>query len=588
MATFFQRNKYLPIITLDGRTLPHDMIKGVITYKHAESNNGLLDFSILPSLGIQDLYTYQGASVTCDVMVNNSGNISVHRIFTGIVDIPEIDVLNEWITLRCSDNRDERMEKGEVNPIFGFYSTSVFGDVTDQKSYISSLLSTIPASLDWDGYGQQRLTYWEPKATADFTLTDNFVYRRDPMIRVESRAQIINQVNINFTYNYQRFHIGIASYTWTGTDAAGRGLYGDTYPLKTMITAAADGTGWEHGDILFGGLVAAGYYRGAGGVSFALSNVQNNYTVVAKTQANPDPTADEDHQTINVTDDAGKQVYEAVLTSSVDLEDIFANSCSWSSRKQWSQNIEETYTLTVTAPQSISRYGLVTEDKNTTFTDVDRSQEWEAVPYQPFSPLQAVDQKIGLAERTNTINVLINQANTRILSTHRDSKVTFQRSIWPQIDLRHTVELSTTRLDCRGKVVEIQHTMDVGTGDSYSEIGVAIYRETGSTTPTPLNPPVSPTDSITSFVTTIRLQSRYGVNPSNNTSFQGYTGNRTVKTPLAGGSVNNETTKYQTSFVADSPDIPAAYREKRTLTSSQIYNVNIPINTLVWTTVEAF
>lgn len=583
--SFFRRNDWYTRITIDGSIVPDRYLRGSWNYIHNESNNALFDFSIQPDLGIQDLYQYQGSAVTCDVITANG----TFRIFTGYIDIPVIDVMNEWITLQCSDNRESRFAAGEINPAsIGYYSTSVFGaaDPNDLISQITNRLSTVTSSLDWDGYGVPYLTPWIPKATADVTLSDSFVYRQQPQIRFESKEQIVNQVNINFTYNYQRFHAGAASYVWNIPYNGREFLTVSPSMLKKeMVESAIDAAGWPlRGSVGYTPVLKAGIYN-IGGVTVVWSTTQTQYTVVPKTSTNPVPGGDP----IPVTDNTGQPVYKAVATSATDLSDVFCFGAAWNAIRRWSQNITESYTLTVTAPQSIAAYGLSNKTQSASFTDIDNSASWDDSPRDNRS--LAVEpyynnQTLTLSEYVNATNTLINQARATILRSHRDTRCKFQRFIWPEIDLRHTVELSTTRIDCRGKVVGIKHNLNIGTGEAYSEIDLALFRATGSQAETPLVTPTRPADGIAPFSAAYALGSHYGLDPSvpAAVNWTGHIGNKYITERITSG-FNTKRTQYQESFIVDTPDIPSAYRDQRTITTAATYNIAIPDNTLVYTTV---
>lgn len=581
--SFYSRNGWYPIITIDGSRVSDSMLRGVWSYRHNESNSALLDFNIQPSIGIQDIYQYQGKTVTCDIRTS----AGIHRIFTGIIDIPVIDVMNEWITLKCADNREERLNSGQVAPsAVGYYSTSVFGTALDNKTQLLNRLTTVTSSLDWDGYGTPYLTPWTPASSAHYTLSDGFVYRREPAIRIESRAQIINQVNINFTYSYQRFHTGHASFSWAKNYSNAYFLqFSPTMLKRDMVSAAVEQAGWDLlGDIAFTDILQAGIYN-INGIPVIWSTTQSSYKVVPVTSNNPTPGGDP----VPVVGDDGKQIFTSVPTSSVDLTKIYCFGAAWNCVKRWSQNVEENYTLTVSAHQSISRYGLKEEEQKTSFTDIDNSNSWDNTPYAPiagYATPSYVDQNLTLSEYINATNTLLNQAKAKIISTHRDSRCSFERSIWPQIDLRHTVALSTTRIDCRGKVVGIYHEMNFGTGDAFTEIDLALFRATGSQAETTITAPARPTDSLIPFAGSYALQSHYGVDPSapDAVNWNGHIGNKYIKERVANG-FNTRRTEYRESFIVDTPAIPSNYRDTRTLTAAASYNVSIPDNTLVWTTI---
>lgn len=562
LSTFYSRNGWYPTIVVDGWQIPDSQLTGECRYTHNESSSALFDFSIIPPLGAQNIFNYQGKTVTCDVRVA----AGTFRIFTGKIDIPELDVMAERITFRCSDNREERITAGGYGAVshIGSYSTTVFGDIVDTKQEVLDRLTTIPQSLDWDGYGTAYLTDYTPKSTADYTLTDADVYRTQPTIRIESRAQLTNSVTINLKYNYQRFHKGLLSYSWS-TGITDFLTLGNQLIRRDMIQSAASGSGWKlNGAITFSDIAPAGWYNGVAWSGISTTGIAS-------------PTTDVNGN--EILDSSGKTVMSVTTTSTTDLKPLFCSAASWGSTKQWAQNISEEYTLTVKAPQSISRYGTVAKTVSATFTDVDKSEGLEDDHSYGITNGGFLDQDVTESEFNNASLVLINQAKSTILSAHRDSRVTFDKFLWPQIDLRHTVALSTTRIACKGKVSTINHIFDIETGEAVTKIEVALFRATGSQSESTFSVPTRVTDSMTTgFSSGGYLGNHYGEDPSQAgaVKWTGAIANRYDGTPPY---------DYPVSFVVDAPDVPDLYRQTRVLTASQTYNVSIPADNLVWTTV---
>ena len=78
-----------------------------VEIERGENKAALMRFTVQPPAGVQDalILDVMGKAVTLDYTEN--GNTT--RIYTGKVDIPEVDLLGGRISLRCTDARKERI-----------------------------------------------------------------------------------------------------------------------------------------------------------------------------------------------------------------------------------------------------------------------------------------------------------------------------------------------------------------------------------------------------------------------------------------------------------------------------------------------
>lgn len=580
VSTFLSRNGYYPIFTINGARVPDNQLTGKLTYEHTEDNSALLEFSIIPPLGVQNIFKYQGSTVTCDIQTDDG----IYRIFTGFIDIPEIDVMGERITFMCSDNRDEHLMNGDAgaSTLYGQYSNTIFGVASNLKDEMLARISTVPYSLDWDGYGNPHFTSWTPKVTPDYTFINSDVYRTEPTIRFESRAKITNYITIDFNYSYQRFHQDNVSYTWSiPYDTAYFLTAGPSLCSKEMVRQAISNTDWTLiNDIGFTEILPSGFYN-VNGVKIAWSTTQVSGTMVAQTNTNPIPGGDP----IPVLDANGNQVYTAVATSSTDLADLFCFGAQWSMGKRYSQNIQEQYTITISAPQSIAQYGTITANSSYKLADIDNGAAWDQS--KATGTAFYSDQTLSLSEFNTATVTAINKAKTDILRAHRDTRVTFDIFVRPELDLKHTIELVTTRIQCKGKISAIRHSCSLDFEDNtggFTTVELALFRATGSQAETTITPPTRPTDTYSASTSAIGLGSHYGEDPTNHPEWNGHIGNAYI-TVQDGAYLDTRKTDYTESFVVDTPAISDSSRLQRTLIASQSYNIQIPNNNLIWTTV---
>ena len=162
-----------------------------------------MDFTIIPPLGLQNVESLTGKSVTMDVDTDEG----TFRIYTGIVDICDVDLIEKKITIHCTDRRTELINStlGAVVPTIGIYSAIIFGrDPKDPADELAQRLTTVPLTVDFDAYGNYTLSNLAPKSTPDFVLTGSKIYYRDPKVEFTSRGRITNKVTIGFQYRRAR------------------------------------------------------------------------------------------------------------------------------------------------------------------------------------------------------------------------------------------------------------------------------------------------------------------------------------------------------------------------------------------------
>lgn len=92
-------------LVIGGYTIPANQIHGNIEITRTENDAALMRITLIPPIGIQDVESYHGKTVILDALTDDG----VTRIYTGTVDIPEIDLIEEKITLLCTDRRTEQI-----------------------------------------------------------------------------------------------------------------------------------------------------------------------------------------------------------------------------------------------------------------------------------------------------------------------------------------------------------------------------------------------------------------------------------------------------------------------------------------------
>lgn len=567
-------------LVIDGAEISRDEIHGSITIDRTEGDAALMDVTLLAPTGVQDFESYHGKTITLDVETASG----IHRVYTGTVDIPEIDLLEEKVTLRCTDKRTELINSqlGTVVNNLGVYSSEIFRAPRDIAEEAEQRLTTIPYALDFDAYGQFNITAWAPKATADYTLADSDVYRDRPRVELTSRGRVINKVNINMQYRYERFYHGTRTYSWESpikSQICNLLQYGYTLTSKSMVQSAITAAGWPLKDtVSFDAIHPSGWYR-CGDLTIGWSTIQ--------LRGVNEPVLDENGAQVN--DDNGEPLFKARLTSATDYTGVYCMGANWQATQQWSQVVTENYTLSVQGPQSQTQFGTISNDLSYSVEQEANSTEWEK--YDSFRTVQQdinyyIDQDLNRSSFNGAMDSALNQAKTTILGSHRDTRVMVETFIRPEFDLKHTIQISATELSAKGKVFDIKHDLNLGTGEATTTTTLVLSRAQGSASDSVLTLPAKPSDTVPFNVQPITLGNHFGEDPTTEAakSWNGMIGNRwlTVSTNEIGGS-NTFKTKFQESFVVDTPAIPESQRNARNLAGTSSYNVEIPNDTLTIT-----
>lgn len=553
---------------------PIDCEHGIINIQRTEGGASLMNVTLIPALGIQDVESYAGKPITADLQTAEG----IFRVYTGLVDIPEVDIINKKITLHCTDRRSELIntQLASVVSTIGYYSSVIFGTPKDTFEELTSRLTTVPQTVDFDAFGNYNLVNLAAKTIPDYTLLGSQVYYRDPKVEYTSRGRITNKITISFEYRFDRLWHLQRSWSWVSPIAANICLAlqnGYTFAQRSMVLAAITGLSWPLiGDVSFRPIQPSGWY--CGGMGFLTYHFDaDGGAMVPELDADGNPVLDADGNP--------SMVATGVF---VDVGSLLTNGASWTATKRWAQTITENYSLIVQAPQSQAQYGVVESFNNYSNEDGTDVTAWERDykaydnPYNKTEPTYFIDSDLKRNVSNAAISTALNIAKTTILNSHRDIRVTIYRSLWPQIDLKHTVEIDASitnggGLKARGKVYNIVHTLDVGTGEAVTMVILALSRSQGTQIDSALSIPIKPTNVEMPDSTEIVLGNHYGEDPAQagSENWNGRVGNRI--------NVFFRTT-YPEQFIVDTPEIESAFRDERVITGSASYSISIPSDLL--------
>lgn len=465
------------VLSVGGRLIDASEITGLISITRNENGAALMDITLLPSDGVQDLSVWHGLAITLDV-VRTSG---VNRLYTGVVDIPEFDLVNGRVTLRCTDKRNEQINAQMEDELqyLGYWSDAIFDEPDDVADELAQRLTTTTKTVDFDAYGQYTIADFLPKATADFTLANAGIFRRNPRLQVASRGRLVNRINIEFEYRYVRLRHRERDFELNGASFCDVIWYPDKKFLSVVnVQSALDYFSWpvDPDTIDFTYIPDAGW-KTCYGVDFYWSPSSHSATVRY--------VRDEDGNIIY--DSFGNPRTEVVDEVITDYSQAHATAASWTASYRFAQDISEKINIQVDAPQSQNQYGVIektqrngheveydasTFEKNETYTDDTGLTTSSGDSY--------IDMTGDLFDYLSALNTAVAIAETEIAKAHRDNHVYIETPLWPEIDLKHTVETTASIIQAKGKVSQISHTINIGVREAYSKVRFSLSQATGS------------------------------------------------------------------------------------------------------------
>lgn len=256
--------------------------------------------------------------------------------------------------------------------------------------------------------------------------------------------------------------------------------------------------------------------------------------------------------------------------------------------KKYSQPVIEHFKIKVTSPSSVSQFAdenaieenySVTSDYDSSLWTNDKSMKISEAGTGP----KYINKKTALSDVQNGLLICINKAKVSLLKSHRNCEVSFNRSIFPQIDVIHTVSLSAGMITCRGRVTNVVHSINFITGEAVTSVKLTLSRCKNQDTmsSTTINPDIADNYSYLGVNYGVGLGTNLGIPESQrNVYMNGLFGNCT-NTERTGRDTSIVRTTYSEQFVVDYPEIPESMTAQRDLTGNYNFTVRIPNDPLV-------
>ncbi|SFM71224.1 proprotein convertase P-domain-containing protein [Marinobacter pelagius] len=495
---------------------------GSIEVDAEEGSARVANFALVLYPGIFEPDEWINLPVTIDYLQNDSS----FRIFTGIVDLPELSLEDNSIVLSCTDNRQgwfENKPRSAIEELFkdteAKWSPAVFGDYETSDQFAEDLLRTMPASADLDRNGQLVFGQWYAPGF-DFLFSDAETFPDSISVEWGSRRDIVTQVNIDAEYSYQFFRERKRRYWWEYPRSFGEYLEENTsLPTTSMIESAASADGWSIlGKVAYERLPESGEYDLPGGGS-------TNWSI------------------------------------SDDVRLSLAIAADFTIRKRWVQDVQESYAITVKSQANIERFGLISEDMRVSLDTSADETGFEGFDYEPdVNPTSIGSDTVWPTFDQSSIDLALQtavaQAEVIIQESTRQNAVAFTTLIQPELELYHFVRLESSSVTAQGKCSRIRHVIDFENGSAVTDVELAIFRGDVAVGTSLAYDGLDYTETALGTFTTLytKLQDYTGAVEPPSEAFQGYVGNYLSQ-------LNNVPNPFDERFAILTPEISDQSRD---------------------------
>ena len=449
-------------------------VVGDVRIEAEEDSARIAELTVRPTAGHSfTIAAWVGKSIAIDICDMSTGSpAQVSRLFTGLIDTPELNLDLRTVTLRCTDNLQadlDALSSAAIDALIptAYYSPVVFDRAAGGWRRAQDRLSTIASSLDLDPQQSVRITAWAPAAQPDLSFDENHILDATLDVSLSSRNSLVNRVVIDFGYRFPR-------------------VKAERYPLVYAYVNA--GTIAQHAANL-------DWFLTREAVESAIKAAGATIEAISYT---PMPN----------------QIIGGWVPGTSDylLCMGFVAEVSFG----YAQQIEEQHTITVRATNSISVVGTLSDKLSGALEGVYpqiATAEQSMLLYQNdisgIPPLDVASQALGYTtsadvtlttdtDRTaanDAMETLIAVAKTRIWQSHRRNAVTATVPLNPDVDLDRTIDIAVTGLHARGKCRSVSHVLSPQTGEATTQFSVAICSVAGTGVIHPDTPITAPTAS---------------------------------------------------------------------------------------------
>lgn len=534
---------------------PH--LVGVTRIEAEENTATLADFTVTAAAGSINPADWLDHLIIIQ-FVDDAG--AAWTRFVGRVETMDFQPDGHRVSVRASSGLQsflEGMTRDQILALIpGYWSEFVFDPTADGYQYALDVLSTVPNEIHVDPLGFLVSVDMAAKAVADIVIDDEGRLDQAARFQRMKARDILNEVQISFGFRFPVLRQRDVSNRFVADPSIWCEYLLEGFELcqREMVASAAAAHGWQPTPPSFEPIPGPGSY-GCG-----LSQ----------------PT---------------------IWVAGQDLS-AYCLSAYWLSSKRWAQQVEESYTLTVRAPQSIQAFGSISLAESYGIDSGYDPSDWEEsiingevtpgasqVPGGSdwVVPADSETPKSRAAMEAAQV-VVMNKASAEILRRHRANTLSLALVYRPDISLDKTLEIDSTRIQAKGKLRAYIETFDHDQGVPLLDVSLAISRRGGAgmveaSALAAAVAPAAPAEPGGPY--TIGMSYHIGGRP----------GSPPDTDDLAGYITNYLTStvppdqRYTRRFNAPTLEIEAAARDPQARPTAQVYLVDIPDDSLIFTVV---
>lgn len=378
-----------------------------------------------------------GATLDVDLVVGSH----IEPVFRGRVTEPSFDPARRVTSYEATDQLQSRIDALTREQIEALTpeATTENGNEDQGWSYLQHRLASWPGSFDTTRDGFFRATRWDGASWMPNAISAALDgSERLSLIRAD---QVRNRVKLAAKLSWIRLAIREHSASWRAPYTIcdflkGVDGYQVTLPTAETIAEAVAGAGWDV-------------------ESFTSTSLGGE---VPRVICNGSPTA--------IVGDA--------LT-------VPQKSAAWTLSKRYSRSMRAGLSYVLEAASSVSRFGLRESTRTVSYRDPSDEGEFLDGIGSLQSPAtdpkgdQFTDQLDG-GSAEEIVADAINRAMTRIASAHRETTLSVETLVRPDLERHHRVEMQLPFVTAQGKVSRIRHRLDTGSGSATSEIEIRLFQ----------------------------------------------------------------------------------------------------------------
>ena len=536
-------------------------VVGQVVIDHEESASTRASFSFLPVVGDVDPSRFENQPVVIEYqgLADNGQLLYSLRRFTGIttdaVYDPDAGVMSVQAMADLQGLFEDLPREQIAAMIGGYWSQHVFDEDAEGWEYAEHRLETIPFEIHIDAAGNLQRVPWVAKSVADVTLTDSGRFGGSLSVSRPPLRDMITAVEIDFDFRFDRLWHREISVRFVTDGLCSYLNNGWTLPQKSTIAAAADGTSWTR-------------------------------TSAITWDELPGPAA-------------------AICTPPRAWGGGPSTLClgaRWKLAKRWTQTVTEQYHFVVEAERLTDTLGRRKTDYSYGVQATSTREDWEQMDEyngpETGSTLLSGSSDYQIEDDGNEYDGREAFEDAAICSLHRARTILLRRArAWrvsvecpwrPDITLSSTVLVDTPGLTAKGKCYSVRETLNTETGETSMALTLALSRQEGNASDTPLTLPPSGTPG--GGLPGGGEESGDGISPSSVLSLPQWTGGKSYITddPSWSGWVTNVTAAlqvpgapiYDERFVVTMPEVESAARDEDVVDVEATYIVSIPNDTL--------